>query len=228
MRRLAVILMSAVAFAGFSASADAADKPVLKAKPIRKAPPSSTTSSSGTGFYVGLNGGYNWGRASFSDLTGTSSVRIPTAMIGLTLGYNAQAGSFVYGIETDIDYAWLKNTNWTSPPCLGCEVRLRYFGTLRGRIGYAMGQALPYFTGGLAYGGLRTAMPAVGTAQTDDKAGWTVGGGVEYAFAGPWSVKAEYLYVELDRTTCGPATCGTPISVKFKGNLARAGVNYRF
>lgn len=125
MRRLAIILLSTVAFGGFSAGAEAADKPVLKAKPIRKAPPPESTG--GSGFYVGINGGYDWGRASFSNFTGTSSTRIPSGLVGLTLGYNAQSGSFVYGLETDIDYAWLKDTNWSVPPCFGCEVRLTYF-----------------------------------------------------------------------------------------------------
>ena len=56
MRRIAMLLLSAVAFAGLSTGAEAATakkKAVLKAKPITKAPPAATSSSGGTGFYVG-------------------------------------------------------------------------------------------------------------------------------------------------------------------------------
>ncbi len=58
--------------------------------------------------------------------------------------------------------------------------------------------------------------------------GWTAGVGVEYAMMAAWSVKLEYLYVDLGKFDCGP-TCGaTPDEVTFKANLVRAGVNYRF
>jgi outer membrane immunogenic protein len=71
-------------------------------------------------------------------------------MAGLTFGYNAQSGSMVYGFEADIDAAWMKTTNWGAPPCVTCELQLRYFGTARVRLGYALDKALPYLTAGLA------------------------------------------------------------------------------
>ncbi|MSO67054.1 MAG: porin family protein [Pseudolabrys sp.] len=55
------------------------------------------------------------------------------------------------------------------------------------------------------------------------KAGWTVGGGVEAALAGPWTAKVEYLYVDLGR---GGSIAGSDAS--FKTNIVRAGLNYRF
>ena len=227
MRRFAMLLLSAVAFAGLSADVKAADKRVVtKAKPVTKAPPPPSSGSSG--FYIGINGGYDWGRAKFSDFAGSTSTHVPSGMIGPTFGYNAQSGAFVYGLETDIDAAWLKNTNWSSPPCLGCEVKLTYFGTVRGRVGYAVGQALPYLTAGFAYGGVKTGLVGL-PKDTDVKGGWTAGGGLEYAVLGPWSVKAEYLYFELGRTGCDVTACGLPtVDVKFRGNLLRLGTNYRF
>ena len=144
-RHLAMLLVSVVAFAGISTVSQAADQQlVTKAKRVvTKAPPPPPPSGS-TGFYVGINGGYDWGRATFSNFLGAStSINVPSGMAGLTFGYNAQSGSFVYGLETDIDAAWLSNTNWGVPPCFACETRLTYFGTLRARAGYAIGQALP-------------------------------------------------------------------------------------
>jgi outer membrane immunogenic protein len=228
MRRIAMLLLSTVAFAGLNSLAEAADKKVLKAKPITKAPPPQP-SSGGSGFYVGINGGYDWSRVSFIDFpVAGSTARLQSGMAGLTFGYNAQAGSVVYGIETDIDAAWMKTTNWGFPPCFACEVQLRYFGTLRGRLGYAMGQSLPYITGGMAYGGTSVSSLFFGTTQNDTRIGWTAGGGIEHALQGGWSVKAEYLYYELDNMDCGPLVCGTLTAVKFKGNMARFGTNYRF
>jgi outer membrane immunogenic protein len=229
-RHLAMLLVSVVAFAGISTVSQAADQQlVTKAKRVvTKAPPPPPPSGS-TGFYVGINGGYDWGRATFSNFLGAStSINVPSGMAGLTFGYNAQSGSFVYGLENDIDAAWLSNTNWGVPPCFACETRLTYFGTLRARAGYAIGQALPYITGGFAYGGVKTGLVFGGTTDEAVKGGWTVGAGVEYAIMGSWSVKTEYLYFELARTTCSVAACGALADVKFQGNLVRAGLNYRF
>ena len=69
-------------------------------------------------------------------------------------------------------------------------------------------------------------VPVIGVA----KAGWTLGGGVEAAIAGPWTAKLEYLYVDLGSATCGSAACVLPSdeTVTFKANIVRAGLNYRF
>ena len=65
---------------------------------------------------------------------------------------------------------------------------------------------------------------------TNSKAGWTVGTGLEYAFAGGWSSKLEYLYVDLGSSTCRNAVCTLPLdeTASFKASVVRAGVNYRF
>ena len=70
------------------------------------------------------------------------------------------------------------------------------FGTVRGRLGFAFDRALIYVTGGLAYGGvgMRTS-----SSNTTRSAGWTVGGGLEYAFTNNWTAKIEGLYVNIDR-----------------------------
>jgi opacity protein-like surface antigen len=80
----------------------------------------------------------------------------------------------------------------------------------------------------LAYGGLKTSNLLLGTSEKDARFGWTVGGGVEYAIAGAWSMKFEYLYFELEKMDCGVLTCGANSEVAFKGNLLRTGFNYRF
>ena len=69
------------------------------------------------------------------------------------------------------------------------------------------------------------------------EAGWTVGAGVEVAFAPNWSAKAEYLFVDLADGSCttdcaiananGPAIIPS-VAVKFNESIVRGGVNYRF
>ena len=140
---------------------------------------------------------------------------------------------------------------------------LDYFGTLRGRLGFTATPAfLVYATGGLAYGGVSTsaafttvnsAYPGIGLASTwgaggstsSTRAGWTVGGGLEWMFAQRWSVKGEYLYYDLGSVTYALGQSGSVVlpgfggagsqwftnastaSTKFNGSIARIGVNYK-
>ena len=79
-----------------------------------------------------------------------------------------------------------------------------------------MGRFMPYVTGGAAFGDIKTSVTGFGDSNKT-KAGWTVGGGVEAAIAGPWTAKVEYLYVDLgrgdspvlgaDRRTSRPTSC---------------------
>ncbi len=82
------------------------------------------------------------------------SVSPAGALGGVQLGYNSRFGSFVFGAEGDIDYSWMKDTN-TSAACTNCEVRNHYVATFRGRAGYAIGNWLPYVTGGGALGDIQ-------------------------------------------------------------------------
>jgi Opacity protein and related surface antigens len=70
-----------------------------------------------------------------------------------------------------------------------------WFGTLRGRVGYALGNVMFYGTGGLAFGELRAT--TFGVSESHTNAGWTAGVGAEMGFAPNWSAKVEYLYVDL-------------------------------
>jgi len=67
-----------------------------------------------------------------------------------------------------------------------------------------------------------------GAENTNTNTGWTVGGGLEYAFVGAWSAKIEYLYADLGTATCDASVCGVSIDYKAKINVVRAGLNYRF
>lgn len=218
--QLAVASALAVAMAGPSLAADL-PRPAYKA-PVYIAP------FSWTGFYVGINGGYGFGKSNWSNVTGsTGDFNVRGGLIGGTLGYNMQSGSFVYGLEGDIDYSTIKGTTSTFCGAPGCETKLNWLGTARGRIGYAWDRWLPYITGGGAFGGVKMTTSA-GVSENKTKVGYAVGGGVEYAFLGAWSAKVEYLYVDLGKSTCGVATCGIDTDVKLYSHAIRGGLNYRF
>jgi len=177
-----------------------------------------------SGPYIGINGGGGWGRSSWS---GTDSFSLSGGLIGGTLGYNWQTGPWVYGLEGDIDWSNLRGSTTTFCPG-GCETRNSWLATVRGRVGYAFDRFLPYATGGVAIGDINANASGFGSASTT-RAGWTVGGGVEFALAGNWTAKAEYLHVDLGSFDCG-LSCGVPFTnnVSFQSDIIRGGLNYRF
>jgi outer membrane immunogenic protein len=220
-----------------------------------------------TGFYLGVNGGIGgFNSFVFKDDTFVTANRTDFRRIagdgisfggfgGGQLGYNLQAGGFVYGIETDIQGSNIQGkaaefqlvTNPTPPPPLvgrsGAATQdIDFFGTVRGRIGYAWGGTLIYATGGFAYGGVKTSFSfedsagnhgRVSNSQTNT--GWVAGAGVEYKIAPNWSLKGEYQFIDLGtESVAGPlappaanhSLRGFEKNVEF--NTVRVGLNYSF
>jgi len=200
-----------------------------------------------TGFYIGVEGGYGWGNADQTDATGFDSGRynVSGGLVGGTLGYNWQINQFVLGLEGDGSGAWIRgSTAGAFGGCGGappqCFSELQALGTFRGRVGVAFGNILPFATGGLAVGsihgseGTTLAAGAVGSGSAT-VAGWTVGGGLEAKLPQNWSIKAQYLYVDLGNQTIfndtipfppPPAVVGQRI--RFTTNIVQAGLNYKF
>jgi len=212
MKRLVLAGIGALAVISTLGSANAAD---LSRRPMPSKAPAYVPAYNWTGAYVGINGGYAWGTSSFSGLGGSTNVN--GGLVGGTIGYNWQVGQAVYGLEGDLDWTNIKGT-----AAVGFANRNDWLGTARGRLGFAYDRFLPFITGGLAVGDIKTTVPGFGDT-TRTKAGWTLGGGAEYAIAGPWTAKVEYLYVDLGR---GATIGGT--DANFHTNIVRAGLNYRF
>ena len=95
----------------------------------------------------------------------------------------------MFGVEGDIEATGADDTfapwKFSNP----------WFGTVRGRVGYAFNNILFYGTGGLAFGELRG--ETFGLSESHTTAGWTAGVGAEFGLAPNWSAKIEYLYVDL-------------------------------
>jgi outer membrane immunogenic protein len=220
MRR--VLLTSVALLASIATAAVAADLP--RRMPT-KAPAFVPVGYNWTGLYVGINGGYGWGRSRWSSF-GTSA-DISGGMIGGTVGYNWQAlGSpWVFGLEGDLDWTDIKGSFLNAACPTGCQTKNSWLGTVRGRLGYAWNRTMFYGTGGLAAGDVKATQNFVATSS-DTNAGWAAGAGIETALVGNWTGKLEYLHVDLGSTNC--TFCAPPTRVGFHADQVRAGVNYRF
>jgi outer membrane immunogenic protein len=198
----------AVIAVGWAVSAQAADLPYGSRAPYTVNQPLNAYSWAGP--YLGGNLGYAWG----------SVANNPTKPSGLSGGvqggYNWQTGAFVFGLEGDIQATGANDTfapwKFSNP----------WFGTVRGRAGYAVNNVLFYGTGGLAFGELLG--ETFGLSESHTTAGWTLGVGVEFGLFPNWSAKVEYLYVDLANS---PFTItGASNGIQF--GVVRAGVNYHF
>ena len=266
--------------------------PVYKA-PVYKAPAASPLYN-WSGFYIGGNVGYGWGKAN-TDIAyaggnafDTVDPNIPPDPLppfahsdslkfngpngGGQIGYNWQfAPMGVLGIEADLQTSRQKNSNrfvdsfslsdhLDNPTILDGttvtdhEAKISWFGTVRGRLGYAWNDVLLYGTGGLAYGKVGLSGTSVSTVTTSGAGlggnppfttvgaatfatsavnlGWTAGAGIEGALANNWTWKAEYLHMDLGSVSVtGKAPTGvafTATSSKFTDDIVRVGLNYRF
>jgi outer membrane immunogenic protein len=177
---------------------------------------------------------------------------------GFTAGYNWQINNAVLGLEGDINYFGFKGSATGSAvyPCcaptgftVSSSVSADWLATIRGRIGFLAAPTwLLYATGGAAIAEVKGnfnftdtfAAATESAAIRDTRVGWTVGAGTEYAVGNGWSLKAEYLYVDLGRASTtstnlaafvGPGTFPSNVfthSVDIKSNIVRVGVNYKF
>ena len=222
MRRVLLTTISLLAFTATAALA--ADLP--RRMPA-KAPAMVPVGYNWTGFYLGINGGYGWGRSSWDAFA--TSTDVSGGMAGLTAGYNWQAmGSpWVFGLEGDIDWSNIKGSFVNAACPTGCQTQNNWLGTVRGRVGYAWDRVMPYITGGLAVGDIEATQAGLAGVH-DTNVGWTAGAGIEAALAGNWTAKLEYLHIDLGHINCGVTACAPAASVGFHTDQVRAGVNYRF
>jgi outer membrane immunogenic protein len=164
------------------------------------------------GPYLGGTLGYEWGSV------GNNPTKPSGITGGVEAGYNWQNGSpWVFGVEGDINLTGADDTfapwKFSNP----------WFGTLRGRAGYAFNNILFYGTGGLAFGELK-GLTFGGVSESHTTAGWTLGAGAEFGLAQNWSAKIEYLYVDLDNSNF--VVTGAKNDYRF--GLVRAGINFHF
>jgi outer membrane immunogenic protein len=192
------------------------------------------------GGYAGLNGGVGWGPNGSSGTTFSTTNSGKTAggyIAGAEAGYNWQ-GRFgledyvMLGVEADIQGSAIESSNdQFAGVQTGNTFRssLDWFGTLRGRIGFAFSPVLFYGTAGLAAGGVSNSIDGVSNGD-GFSIGYALGGGVEYRFSQEWSFKVEYLYLNLGQNEPPNAAeaAGSAAERDDAFNIVRFGLNYRF
>jgi outer membrane immunogenic protein len=184
---------------------------------------------------------------------------------GAQIGYNWQVKQFVFGLEadvtgTDLDGSKASASRTQGTPLFAPAVtqtvtvdfgRIDWMASFRGRLGLAADRALFYVTGGAAVaniGGTTTtvvngpgiAIPAgtfsLSSGGSTTRWGWTVGGGIEWAFNHNWSLAGEYRHSDFGSRgativipdglggTLGTGTTNSRLPV----DQAPARLNYRF
>jgi outer membrane immunogenic protein len=196
-----------------------------------------------------------------------SNPSIKGGIFGVEWGYNWQFGSWVVGYESDFSLTTQRGSEFDNPPFFTedhHEVKEQWLSTWRGRLGWAAGNWLIYATGGAAVAHVElddvsgpititAANRAVGTCLNGDIGstafcaisenhyhwGWTAGGGVEWMVTPGVSVKAEYLFVDLqEKSYFNPApVAGSSARNVFLSdqrlrldneNIVRVGLNVHF
>ena len=177
----------------------------------------------------------------------------PKSLIGgVQAGYNWQSNGFVFGLETDIQALSLSTSRNTgilpAPPLspflahgFSDSSRSTWLWTLRPRVGVTFGNALAYVTGGLAIGNhtfsqnyfIPFLSDTGGGSANSTRTGWTAGAGLEYALGGHWSVKGEYLHVDLGSVSFDSVFANHPGALfhatdRLTSDIGRVGINYKF
>jgi outer membrane immunogenic protein len=230
-----ILAMSATLLfsATLAQAADLASRPAEPAAPV-------AVPYSWTGLYVGVHGGGGWGRENDNQDSlfqpppgvpgpgGVAKFDLDGFIGGGHLGYNYQIQQFVLGIEGDLDYASIKGSRaFSNNGGLAngsLSLKTDFQGSARLRAGYAIDNILLYTTGGVAFANARLSTSGVGSSET--QAGWTVGGGVEYAITDNWLVRGEVRYTDFEKKTY--QTLYGPVRADWNQTTAEVGASYKF
>jgi outer membrane immunogenic protein len=208
-----------------------------------------------TGFYIGGNLGAGWSgisNANFSDTLGSSFTGPTNTQFvgGAQGGVNYQFwGGVVIGAEAMFDWFTVSHNNpvtATDPTNTVAAnigpIDARWLTTVTGKLGYAWDRVLLYGKAGGAW--VATTSPSISIAgggpasfsgvNNTTTSTWTVGFGLEWAFSGNWSARAEYDYIALPNQSLtvapGTPTFGGDVISFNNRNLSifTAAINYKF
>jgi outer membrane immunogenic protein len=239
-------LLSTAALIAFAAPAAAAD---LAARPYTKAPPPAVAAIyDWSGFYIGANGGWGTSRKCWDLVDDGLGPIVPFregchdatgGTVGGQIGYRWQAGTWVFGLEGQGNWADFQGSNASLFfPGVRNESRIDAFGLFTGQIGYAANNVLFYVKGGAAVTADRFRafdIPTgvvVATTGDDTRWGASVGAGIEFGFAPNWSVGVEYNHLFMqNRTHAFIDPAGVFVGsdrISQDVDLVTARINYRF
>jgi outer membrane immunogenic protein len=189
-----------------------------------------------TGLYIGGNIGGGWGTKDWENQSiedsNTFSYRTSGFLGGGQAGFNYQITRLVLGMEGDISGTHITGSGHQSEDIIW-STKIDWITTLAGRFGYATGPWLWYAKAGAAWVSEKHTVTNdsgdVASSSTT-RGGYVVGGGVEYAWAGPWTVKLEYNYMNfgVDHVLPRPEDEFAPFDNRQEMHVIKAGLNYRF
>ncbi len=241
----------AIATAAVALPAVAADLP-SKSRPVAPSVLAPQSAASWTGFYAGVNGGYGWANDTRSDVLAGGGWWTPAGgglgqqirpsgwLAGLQLGYNWQVDPrWVVGVEVQGDMSGLGKSDRSAFNVTNSGIwnaRTSSTLTATARLGYSLGNVLPYIKAGYGGANLKSTMIDGGTASSlvhsQWRNGWALGAGVDYALTANWIVGVEYSYLGLGSQTWAGLTAGPAIAerIQDKLNISQllARVNYKF
>jgi outer membrane immunogenic protein len=231
------LMLTAAAAALFSTSAFAAD--LISSTPVAPYEPASAMNWSG--FYAGIFGGVTSGDSDFSivPVGGPSVFDLSTnasgGLVGVQIGADAQFDQFVLGAVADIAYTNHGVDLSLSGGGITADIssQLNYLGTLRARAGLLVqDNLLAYVHGGLAYGQTEQSISVGGVAipgtGDQDRWGYTLGAGIEYAVNDRISLQTEYSYTHFDSEDIFVAPGAGALTEALSFHTVKAGVNFHF
>jgi opacity protein-like surface antigen len=227
-----VALVSLAACGGARAADLAIRTPVV---PPEVAPAPYNWNGPFFGMSIGLAVGQSRHTAAAGDLT--PSFDMTGGVFGLALGYNWQAGTLLYGVDSDISLSTVRGTSGYlgAPAGFLAETSERWLATYRGRVGIVRESWMFYVTGGGATAAAKiiATEPGAGIAtENRTRWGWTAGVGVEAGRIHSFTVKAEYLYADFGNTAYfNPPPAGfinRAGGVPLYDHIFRLGLNHKF
>jgi outer membrane immunogenic protein len=184
-----------------------------------------------TGFYAGVGGGYSWGNVKLGSFSNPDAAALhPRGYVfAASVGYDYQfANNIVLGARLTAPFASAHDSTFSTVAGRNIEARAKYAFIVSGRVGYAMGNVLPYGMAGFVVARGEANTPGCCSAQATHS-GSLIGGGVDYAFAPHWSLDVNFTYLSLntrgyDVTPFG----GAVVDYGYNAKNLMAGLHYRF
>jgi outer membrane immunogenic protein len=200
------LLLLGTALVAFADAGLAADLGPYRPGSIKDEPvPIYAPVFSWTGFYVGAQVGYAWGETEFHNAIDKFGFDQDGWFGGGFVGFNWQKDRFVFGIEGDANAANIEHSElFTAPaPDVRFTSSIDALYSIRGRICFAHDRWLIFATGGWAWASVEDTVdfiPGSKFSEDDTIDGWTLGGGLEYAFTPNWTARVEYRHYDFDES----------------------------
>lgn len=214
LKSLALASVSLLPITAVAFSADAIKpEPFTQPMPVVSQAPQNIWEGGYTGLYLGY--GLNKSKTNAAEI-GTQKYNAP--QFGAYAGWNIQNGQLVYGVEGDAGLNWAKKSK------NDVQTKLGFDGSVRGRVGLALGPIMPYITAGVA--GTQASLKKGDYSQKKFRAGWTAGAGAEAFITENVVARAEYRYTDFGKKAYDLG--GENVRSGLKSHSVRLGLAYKF